>query len=480
MAKIDKFLEQMETRGASLIRLDPGEPAIAELPGGHRINLGLVEMTGPFLDGVVKEILPEESRVEFMRGAKVTFEHLINEQSYQILCCRTPKGTRMVAARSPAVHEGGEAGVPLETLEPLIFRLLNSSGSDLYLNADAPPLMRVNGQLEALDDLGLLPASRLEELVQVWVPPAMWEAYAAGLDPQFSHHDPALPCRLRVSLLHDHPAPALAIRVIPRQVPDADTLGLPEAVRRVAGLNKGLVLLTGPMGSGKSTTLACLLQIAHNIRKAYLITIQDAVEFEFGPGTCIIRQREVAGDPRHQKQAIRAAICQAPDILVVGEIRDAETLDLAMQAVHTGRLVLGTLTTASIMDTLFTLAESYPPEHRASALSRLGDTLTAIMGHTLLPRIGGGQVAALETLFNNPALAALIKENRMAETIEAAKQSRYGQVSHDEALVELIQTGKVEPRDAYLRCHNRQTFIAACLRAEIAFNPRASGQVTED
>ena len=481
MAKIDKYLQQLVTRGASLLRLDPNDPPVVELPGGHRVSIGTQDLQGPMLDGLAKEILPEEHLTPYLRGEKVTFEHAMEGHGFQILCCRTPKGTRMVAARyGSSTRKGDAAPAALASLEDLIFRLLNDSGSDLYMNGDELPLARLNGQLEAWTEYGPIPGKHLEDLVRTWAPPDIWEAYARGQDTEFSHNDPALPCRLRVSLLHEYPFPALAVRVIPREVPDADTLGLAETVRRLANLNKGLVLLTGPMGSGKSTTQACLLQMAHATRAGYLVTIQDAIEFELGPGTLLIRQREVGGDPVRQKQAIAAALRQAPDILAVGEIRDAQTLDLALQAVQTGRMVLGTLATSSLMDTLFRLAETFPPEHRVRTLARVADALTAILGHTLLPKIGGGQVVAMESLFNNPALAALIREDHLREVPEAMTRARYGQLSHNDALIQLIVNLKVEPRDAYLKCQDRESFIAACRKAGVPFDPRASGRVTED
>lgn len=482
MAKIDKFLQQLVSRGASLLRLDPGDSPIVELPGGHRVSLSGQELLGTVLDGVAKEILPEQHQTAFLRGEKVAFDYFLEGQGFQILCCRSSLGTRLVAARMAAGSQGNQGGpgatVTLDSLAPLVYRLLSGSGSDLYLNAEESPLVRLNGRLEVLTEYGQLPAKRLEELVRAWVPPRVWERFAAGQDTEFSHSDPSLPCRLRVSLIHDQPSLSLSVRVIPREVPDADTLGLSEPVRRLASLNKGLVLLAGPMGSGKSTTLACLLSLANQSRKDYLVSIQDAIEFEFPQGSCIIRQREVGSDPARQHQAIRAALRQAPDILAVGEIRDAETLELALQAVQTGRLVLGTLATASMLDTFFSLAETFQSEHRARTLSRLAECLKAVLGHTLLPKVGGGQVVAMETLFSNPAIATLIREDKLGQLPGVMKQARYGQQSHNDALIQLILGGKLDPMDGYLRCQDRESFIAACKKADIAFDPRAE-RVTE-
>ncbi len=478
MAKIDKFLQQMVLRGATVLRLDPGECPVAEVAGGHRISLSSQELLGSVLDALAKEILPGEHHAEFARGSKVSFDYALDGARYQVLVCRTTLGTRIAVARFGGAPAAGAE--PSEGIEGLVMRLLSEGGSDLYLTVDEPPLLRVAGGVESVEDFGKATARRIQEAAQAWAPARAWEAFSAGQDVEFARVDPALPCRLRVSLFHDHAGPGLALRVIPREVPDPASLGLPETVRRLAGLNKGLILLNGPMGSGKSTTLASLLALANQVRPAFIVTIQDAIEFEYPDGTCIIRQREVGGDLARHHQAIRSAIKQAPDILAAGPIRDAETLDLCLQAVQTGRVVIATHAAATREETLASLAGHFPPDQRRRVLARISESLNAIVGHTLLPRVGGGQVVAFETFFNNPGIAALIRTDRLSQLQDAMRQSRYGQVTHEEALVALVEENKVAPMEAYLRCHDRGAFISACHRSEIEFDPRGAGQtVTE-
>lgn len=479
MAKIDKFLSQMVSKGAAVLRLDPGDSPVVEVAGGHRLSLSPQELLGTVLDGLAKEIVPSHLATDYLRGEKVTFDYLMDGVTFQFLVCRTGMGTRMVAARFSSA-EPGAAPVHLDSLDPLILKLLNDAGSDLYLSVDEPPLVRIQGQVSALPEYGAFSARRLQELVQTWVPPKVWEAFQAGQDTEFSWADAGLPCRLRVCLLHDHAGPGIAIRVIPREVPDAASLRIPETVRRLAMANKGLVILSGPMGSGKSTTQACLLSLANATRKGYVVTIEDAIEFEFPKGGCLIRQREVGGDSVRQKQAIHAALRQGPDILAVGEIRDGQTLELAMQAAQTGRLVLATHASATLEETLATLAGYVPLEHRRRSLALLSDALTAVVSHTLLPQVGGGQVVAFETLFNNPTIATILRSDKLAQLPMAMRQSRYGQVTHNDALVEHILGGRVDPMEAYLSCHDRESFIAACQNAGIAFDPRDAGQLVTE
>ena len=485
MAKIDKFLATMVGRGAPLLRLDPGDVPVLELPGGHRTPLSGQELLGTVLDGLAKEILPEEHETAYLRGDKVQFDYTADGERFQVLVARSNLGTRIVVGR---VVGGGSRSTGTTTggtlkgakLEMLVQRMLSNGGSDLYLNTDEFPVMRKDGKLEIQDDIMPLGSRDLEDLIKPWVPSKNMEAYVAGQDTEFSHVESAQTCRLRVSLFHDATGPSIALRVVPRDVPSADTLGLSETVRRLSSLNKGLVLLTGPMGSGKTTTLACLLEIANASRKDFIIGVHDAVEFELGKGGCLARQREVGRDATRQHQAIRSALRQAPDILVIDEIRDPEAIDLALQAAHAGRVVFATLQTASILDTLTCLVDSFPLERQPWIRTRLAGCLKAVVGHTLLRRTSGGRVAALETLFTTPAIAELIREDKLSQVPSAMRGARYGQMTHNEALVSLIQRGTVEPMEAYLKCQERDTFIAACKKAAIDFDPRSAGEVTTD
>jgi twitching motility protein PilT len=487
MAKIDKYLESMISRGAPILRLDPGDIPALELPGGHRLPLSGAELMGTVLDGLTREILPEDLQTSYLRGERITFDYVFNREVFQVLACKTNLGTRIVVGRgtssagTTAVSAsviGASVASKAPKLAALISKLLAAGGSDLYLNTGELPIMRLDGRLEVIEEAGALPAKELEELVKPITPAKNLDVYTAGGDTEFSFEDGALLCRMRLSLFHDAAGPSVSIRVIPKAVPDAVTLGLSESVQRLAHLSQGLVLLTGAMGSGKSTTMACLLDLANKVRKDYIITIQDSIEFQFAKGTCLLRQREVGRDMTRQKQAIRSALRQAPDILAIGEIRDVEILELALQAAHTGRVVMATLQTTSLLDTFYYLIDAFPPAHQPHIRGRLADCLKAVVGHTLLRRASGGRAAAIESLFLNPAIGELIREDKLEQIPATMKGSNYGQMTHNDALVQLILARKVEPLEAYLRCQDRETFIAACKKSGINFDPRSAGQVT--
>ena len=486
MAKIDKYLENMLSKGAPILRLDPGDIPVLELPGGHRLPLSGAELMGAVLDGLTREILPESLHTQFLRGEKISFEYEFNQEPFQILACKSSLGTRLVVGRGRAYAPGTTSADPaipaalakVQKLGALVAQLLAEGGSDLYLNAGEAPIMRLDGRLASLDEAGTIPGRELEDLVKPIAPPKNLEAFQGGADTEFSLEDPSLHCRMRVSLFHDASGPSVSVRVIPRAIPGAATLGLSETVQRLAHLSQGLVILTGPMGSGKSTTLACLLEIANRSRKEYIVVVQDSLEFEFPKGTCLLRQREVGRDASRQKQAIRSALRQAPDILALGELRDPEVMELALQAAHSGRAVFTTLQTTSLTDTFCALIDSFPPARQPHVRGCLAGCLKAVVGHTLLRRAGGGRVAALETLFPNPAIAELIRSGKLEQIPAAMKGGRYGQMSHNDALVQLILARTVEPMEAYLKCQDRESFIVACKKAGIDFDPRAAGQVT--
>ncbi|HWQ09158.1 MAG TPA: ATPase, T2SS/T4P/T4SS family, partial [Holophaga sp.] len=357
-------------------------------------------------------------------------------------------------------------------------RLLAEGGSDLYLNAGEAPIIRTDGSLAEFGEAGPIAGKELEDLVRPIAPAKNLEVYQGGGDTEFSLEDPSLHCRMRVSLFHDASGPSVSIRVIPKAIPDPATLGLDETVQRLAHLRQGLVLLTGPMGSGKSTTLACLLDIANRSRKDYIVAVHDSLEFEFPTGSCLLRQQEVGRDANRQKQAIRSALRQAPDILALGELRDAEGLELALKAALSGRAVFTTLPTTSLLDTFYALVNAFPQNRQSHIRGCLAGCLKAVVGHTLLRRATGGRVVALETLFPNPAIAELIRSDKLEQIPGAMKGGRYGQMSHNDALIQLILARTVEPMEAYMRCQDRESFIGACRKAGIDFDPRAAGHVT--
>jgi twitching motility protein PilT len=341
----------------------------------------------------------------------------------------------------------------------LFAALLARAGSDLHLTANEPPMARVHGDLQALEGFDELTPDAMLALMASVAPGPAWKQFETSGDADFAYAFAAGGCRLRVNFFRDHQGPGLVCRVIPNEIPDPDKLGLPDPVKRLALLAKGLVLVTGPTGSGKSTTLAAILDLANRKRSDHILTIEDPIEFVHPRKSCLINQREVGTHTDSFKAGLRAALREDPDIVLVGEMRDLETIAIAIETAATGHLVFGTLHTNSAIRVM------------------LADTLKAVISQTLLKKTGGGRVAALETLFLTPAIANLIREGKNVQILSQMQTGRaYGQRVMNDALVELIQTKKVEPMEAYLKCPDKDSFIAAVKRANICFDPRARGE----
>lgn len=495
MAKIDKFLSILLQKGGHTLRLDPGEYPIAEIPGGQRMNLGTQEMMGSVLDGLAKEILPANRETDYLRGDKVQFPYEIDGQTFICLCVKSPYGSRIVAARqglgggpAPAAGAPAKAGAAAATAnggqglwEEVLGRLLTMGASDLFMNPNESPIVQSHGRFTALQDLGPHSQSDIEQLGKSLASKGLWESFEQGSDVEFSLDHAKRQCRLRVNLLHGSAGPALAVRVMPSAAPDPESLGLREEVRRLAGLSRGLVLLSGPQGSGRSTILGSLLALARRRRSAdFILTVEDSMAFPIPPGDGVTRQREVSADPRRQAQAVRTALRQCPDILAVDEWTSREALEPLLEAACEGRLIFLVLQAASAIDSLRRVVEGFPREHRPWIQSLLASGLKAAVCIELVPRAKGGRIMVQETLFNTPAVAELIREGAFGNIPGAAKGARYGQLSQAEAFADLVKRQEIEAREAYQRSGNREALVAAFKKAGLDFDPRRDGKITEE
>ena len=263
-----------------------------------------------------------------------------------------------------------------------------------------------------------------------------------------------------MNLFRDRNGVGAVLRQIPERIPSADDLGLPPAVRRLAHLPKGLVLVTGPTGSGKSTTLAALLDLVNRTRPDHVITIEDPIEFVHPSKRCMVNQRQVGEHTRSFARALRAALREDPDVVLVGEMRDLETTSIAIETAETGHLVFGTLHTTSAVGTIERLVNQFPADRQEQVRLMLADSLRAVVSQILLKRVGGGRVAAQEILVVNRAVANLIRENKtfqIPSIMQTAKKQ--GNVVLNEALLQLVVAGTVEPREAYLKAVEKEDLL---------------------
>lgn len=361
----------------------------------------------------------------------------------------------------------------------LFTALLERKGSDIHCTCDETPIFRINGEMQDFKETGPFGKTQLMELMYSLATPDAWGKFQSRGDADFAFAFDMGGCRLRVNFFQDRVGPGFVARVIPNEIPDPDQLGLPEPIRQLALLAKGLVLVTGPTGSGKSTTLAAIIDLANQQRMDHIVTIEDPIEFVHPRKKCLINQREVHTHTESFKSGLRAALREDPDIVLVGEMRDLETIAIALETAVTGHLVFGTLHTSSAVGTIDRIVDQFPADRQQQIRVMMADALKAVISQILLKKIGGGRVAALESLFITPAISNLMREGKIFQIPSAMQVGRaYGQRLMNDVLLDMIQDKKVTAMDAYLKCPDKESFIQTLKRAGINFDPRA-GQTGE-
>ena len=317
-------------------------------------------------------------------------------------------------------------------LKEIVKNALMQNASDIHLTAGQPPVFRVNGVLTLQNVLPVITGADILAL-------AGMEKADLKTELDFSCELEGL-CRLRVNIYLQGGRPAAALRLIKNEVPALKELGVPPAVAGFTKLRSGLVLVTGPTGSGKSTTLAAMVEAINQTRRAHIITLEDPVEYKFKSAQSIIHQREVGSDTPSFALGLRAALREDPDVILVGELRDAETINIAVTAAETGHLVLATLHTRSAAAALARLTDIFAPAMQQQIRVQLAENLQGIIAQQLVPDVNGGRTAAFEVLVATPAVRSLIRENKafqMASYLQGGRQQ--GMQCMDFALSELVR-----------------------------------------
>jgi twitching motility protein PilT len=319
--------------------------------------------------------------------------------------------------------------------------------SDLHLAAGRAPMMRLSGHLDTVR-YRVLDDEEVSALVRPICRDGHWKQLGELGECDFAYEVEGV-ARFRVNLFRQHSGLSAAFRIIPTEVVTLEQLGLPEAVGRIANYNSGLILITGPTGSGKSTTLAAVLDLINDLRPANVITIEDPIEFVHRNRRAIIHQREVGSHTRSFASALHVALREDPDVVIVGELRDAEVIETALRAADAGMMVLGTLHTNSAGKTLDRMLSAFPAERRDGVSQTLAASLRAVVAQQLVRRIGGGRIAALEILFESPALAAAIREAQTYKIPDIIRTGRAaGMVTMDDSLRALVTDQLIEPLEA--------------------------------
>ncbi len=322
--------------------------------------------------------------------------------------------------------------------------------SDLHLSAGVPPMIRVDGDVRKIN-LPALEHRQVHSLVYDIMNDHQRKELEENLEVDFSFAVPNL-ARFRVNAFHQNRGVAAVFRTIPSTVLTLDELGAPDIFRQLAELPRGLVLVTGPTGSGKSTTLAAMIDHINENFHHHILTIEDPIEFLHENKRCLVNQREVHKDTLSFNNALRSALREDPDIILVGEMRDLETIRLALTAAETGHLVFGTLHTSSAAKTIDRIIDVFPGAEKDMVRSMLSESLRAVISQTLLKRIGGGRIAAHEIMIGIPAIRNLIREDKIARMYSVIQTGMiHGMQTMDQCLKQMVSRGQISVQDAKIK-----------------------------
>ncbi len=484
MARLDRFIQVMHEQRADALQLVVGQPAALVTNGSTRAITRDALSDGQIM-GLVREIAAPEAAARLAGGAQVSFGYHSPSGEVRVELTPGAEGSRATlrpaaasaspsasapsaaapssAAPSSAAQSAAREAELAEArgeIEGLLRLLVEAEGSDLHLRAGQPPLLRRHGEL-VREPREPLTGERLETLLASIMSPREIAEYRDVSDTDWAYELEGV-ARFRCNAGRDRHGPMAVFRVIPTTVRTADDMGLSREVQNLCYLSKGLVVVTGPTGSGKSTTLAALVDLINRTRTDHIITIEDPIEFVHQSKKCLVTQRQVGLHTRSFKNALRAALREDPDIILVGEMRDLETVSIAIETAETGHLVFGTLHTTTAASTVDRIIDQFPADRQAQVRVMLSESLRGVIAQTLCRKIGGGRVAAREILLSIPAVSNLIREGKTFQIPSIMQTNRKaGMVTLNDALMELVDTRQVEPKEAYMKAVEKAGFAAA-------------------
>ena len=346
----------------------------------------------------------------------------------------------------------------MDIAELLAFSVKHEA-SDLHLSSGLPPMIRVDGDIRRIN-VPALEHKTVHELVYDIMNDKQRKDYEEFLETDFSFEIPGL-ARFRVNAFNQERGAGAVFRTIPSKVLTLEDLGCPETFRDIVNVPRGLVLVTGPTGSGKSTTLAAMVDYKNDNDYSHILTIEDPIEFVHISKKSLINQREVHRDTLGFAEALRSALREDPDVILVGELRDLETIRLALTAAETGHLVFGTLHTTSAAKTIDRIIDVFPGGEKGMVRSMLSESLRSVVAQTLLKKIGGGRTAGWEIMIGTPAIRNLIREDKVAQMYSAIQTGQaHGMQTLDQHLQELLKKGMISRLDAQSKAANKETFAA--------------------
>ena len=344
----------------------------------------------------------------------------------------------------------------MDVTELLAFSVKNKA-SDLHLSADLPPMIRVDGDIRRIN-VPPLDHKAVQAMLYDIMNDRQRKDFEEFLETDFSFEIPDL-ARFRVNVFNHNRGAGGVFRTIPSTILSLEELGCPAVFKEIADTPRGLVLVTGPTGSGKSTTLAAMIDYKNNNEFGHILTIEDPIEFVHTSKKCLVNQREVHRDTLGFSESLRSALREDPDVILVGEMRDPETIRLALTAAETGHVVFGTLHTSSAAKTIDRIIDVFPAAEKEMVRSMLSESLRAVISQALIKRVGGGRVAAHEIMIGTPAIRNLIRENKVPQMYSAIQTGQaLGMQTLDQCLTELVKKGAISRADARARAASKEAF----------------------
>jgi twitching motility protein PilT len=500
MGAADVYFASLLKFKATALVLASGKAVALRFPQGDRFASQVVQHAD--LQTIVRDLVPPAQRrtLDADRWVSFTTTHQGNTFSVEV-DTRTAVWTVTLApaaaAPAPAAdepvfeshHHRAETPTPppaaassiapstsgLRQVERLLVTMKEMGASDLHLTSTFRPHIRQHGEMKPIPNTQPISAEEMTRLLDEITPEKNLKEFAERHDTDFAHMIPNV-SRFRANRFRDRFGPGAVFRAIPFQILTAEQLGIPKGVLQLCYLTKGLVVVTGPTGSGKSTTLATLIDVVNANRSDHIITIEDPIEFVHEPKKCLINQREVHTHTRSFKDALRAALREDPDIVLVGEMRDLETIAIAVETAETGHLVFGTLHTTTAPSTIDRIIDQFPPDRQEQIRQMLSESLRGVIAQTLCKKIGGGRVAAYEVLLGSPAVSNLIRERKTFQLFSMMQTGRaQGMMTLNDSLADLVRRGLVEPNEAYMKAVNKHELKGIFQRENIKITVGAEG-----
>jgi twitching motility protein PilT len=476
MARLDPLLKALVQHHMEVLVLAPGSrPRLKKGDSEHEVTQGALDQQA--IEALLTEVAPAGLLRSAAPQGTAEFSYSFSGREFQFALSRAEAGWNATVSplsgsqsgaqppASPSASSDSHAsGTPHPALSTDVFPeitqlldlMLKMEASDLHLSAQQQPRLRIHGDLTVIEGMAVPSSKDLKSRLEEVMPERNRQEFETTNDTDLAYEYDAQ-ARFRVNVFRDRFGVGAVFRQIPTNIPSFEQLGLPDALRSLAHLSKGLVLVTGPTGAGKSTTLAAIIDLINETRRDHIITIEDPIEFVHPSKQCLVNQREVVVHTESFKDALRAALREDPDVVLVGEMRDLETTSIAIETAETGHLVFGTLHTTTAPSTVERVVDQFPGDRQEQIRMMLSESLRAVVSQSLLKKIEGGRVAAFEILICTPAVSNLIREGKTFQISSAMQTGRkIGMVMLTDSLFSLVKQKIVEPEEAYLKAVDKE------------------------